>query len=77
MLAGFTLDGGEEYESFTAETVSERLKLLMAIDRVDLPTVKAILPAPRMYPAPARARQCLGWPHAAHQGIIEGVPPST
>ena len=61
--------------SRSAETVSERLKLLMAIDRVDLPTVKAILPAPRMYPASARARRCLGWPHAAHQGIIEGVPP--
>ena len=52
-LAGFTLDGGEEYESFQAETVSERLALLMAIDRVDLPTVKAMLEAD---PALAKVR---------------------
>lgn len=45
VLAGFTLDGGEEYESFQAETVSERLALLMAIDRVDLATVKTMLDA--------------------------------
>ncbi|MCY3621682.1 MAG: carboxypeptidase regulatory-like domain-containing protein [Gammaproteobacteria bacterium] len=43
VLSGFTLDGGGDYESFTAETVSERLALLMAIDRVDLPTVKTML----------------------------------
>ena len=43
VLSGFTLDGGEDYESFTAETVSERLALLMAIDRVDLATVKTML----------------------------------
>ncbi|MCY3810676.1 MAG: carboxypeptidase regulatory-like domain-containing protein [Gammaproteobacteria bacterium] len=52
-LAGFTLGGGEEYESFQAETVSERLALLMAIDRVDLPTVKAMLEA---NPALAKVR---------------------
>ncbi len=45
VLAGFTLDGGQEHESFRAETVSERLALLMAIDRVDLATVKAMLEA--------------------------------
>ena len=44
-LSGFTLDGGEDYESLAAETVSERLALLMAIDRVDLPTVEAMLEA--------------------------------
>ena len=53
VLTGFTLDGGEEYESFTAETVSERLRLLMAIDRVDLPTVEAMLEA---NPALAKVR---------------------
>ena len=42
VLAGFTLDGGEEYESLAAETVSERLALLMAIVRVDLWTVKTM-----------------------------------
>ncbi len=52
-LSGFTLDGGEDYESFAAETVSERLALLMAIDRVDLPTVKAMLAA---NPALAKTR---------------------
>ncbi len=52
-LAGFTLDGGEDYESFAAETVSERLALLMAIDRVDLPAVKAMLEAT---PALAKVR---------------------
>ena len=52
-LSGFTLDGGEEYESFKAETVSERLALLMAIDRVDLPTVKTMLEA---NPALAKVR---------------------
>ena len=45
VLSGFTLVGREDYESFAAETVSERLALLMAIDRVDLPTVKAMLEA--------------------------------
>ena len=53
VLSGFTLDGGEEYESFAAETVSERLALLMAIDRVDLSTVKAMLEA---NPALAKVR---------------------
>ncbi|MYE25080.1 MAG: hypothetical protein F4Y01_14255 [Gammaproteobacteria bacterium] len=53
VLAGFSLDGGEDYESFAAETVSERLALLMAIDRVDLPTVKAMLDA---NPALAKVR---------------------
>ena len=52
-LAGFTLDGGEEYESLPAETVSERLALLMAIDRVDLTTVKTMLEA---NPALAKVR---------------------
>ena len=52
-LAGFTLDGGEELESFAAETVSERLALLMAIDRVDLPTVTTMLEA---NPALAKVR---------------------
>ena len=42
-LSGFTLEGGEDYESFPAETVAERLALLMAIDRVDLPTVTKML----------------------------------
>lgn len=42
-LSGFTLEGGEDYESFAAETISERLALLMAIDRVDLPTVRKML----------------------------------
>ena len=53
VLAGFTLDGGEEHESFAAETVSERLALLMAIDRVDLSTVKAMIEA---NPALAKVR---------------------
>ena len=53
VLAGFTLDGGEEYESFAAETISDRLALLMAIDRVDLSTVKAMLDA---NPALAKVR---------------------
>lgn len=53
VLAGFTLDGGEDYESFAAETVSERLALLMAIDRVDLATVRAMLEA---NPALAKVR---------------------
>ena len=44
-LAAFTLDGGAEYESFPAEAISERLALLMAIDRVDLPTVRTMLVA--------------------------------
>ena len=53
VLAGFTLDGGAVYDSFAAETVSERLALLMAIDRVDLPTVRAMLEA---NPALAKVR---------------------
>ena len=53
VLAGFTLDGGEDYESFAAETVAERLALVMAIDRIDLPTVKAMLEA---NPALAKTR---------------------
>ena len=52
-LAGFTLDGGEDYESFAAETVAERLALVMAIDRIDLPTVKTMLEA---NPALAKVR---------------------
>lgn len=44
-LTGFTLDGGSEHESFKAETVSERFKMLMAIDRLDLGTVKQMLEA--------------------------------
>ncbi|MDE0039307.1 MAG: carboxypeptidase regulatory-like domain-containing protein [Gammaproteobacteria bacterium] len=43
VLAEFTLDGGEEHETFAADTISERLALLMAIDRVDLATVKTML----------------------------------
>ena len=53
VLAGFTLDGGEEYESFAAEAISERLALLTAIDRVDLSTVKTMLDA---NPALAKVR---------------------
>ena len=52
VLAGFTLDG-EEYESFAAETISERLAFLMAIDGVDLSTVKTMLDA---NPALAKVR---------------------
>ena len=52
-LSGFTLDGGEDYESFAAETIAERLALLMALDRVDLPTVEAMLEA---NPALAKTR---------------------
>lgn len=44
-LSGFTLDGGEDYETFSAETIAERFKLLMAIDRVDLATVSNMLEA--------------------------------
>lgn len=44
-LSGFTLDGGEDYETFSAETIAERLRLLMAIDRVDLATVSSMLEA--------------------------------
>ena len=53
VLAGFTLDGGAEHESFAAETISERLALLMAIDRVDLSTVTTMLEA---NPALAKVR---------------------
>lgn len=53
VVTGFTLDGGEEYESFAAETISERLALLMAIDRVDLATVTTMLEA---NPALAKVR---------------------
>ncbi|MCY4128874.1 MAG: ankyrin repeat domain-containing protein [Gammaproteobacteria bacterium] len=42
-LEHFTLDGGEDYETYSAETIAERLKLLMAIDRVDLATVSSML----------------------------------
>ena len=52
-LSGFTLDGGDDYETLGAETVSERLKLLMAIDRVDLKTVTNMLEA---NPALAKVR---------------------
>ncbi len=44
-LSGFTLDGGEDYETFSAEMIAERLELLMAIDRVDLATVSSMLEA--------------------------------
>ncbi|MCY4057873.1 MAG: carboxypeptidase-like regulatory domain-containing protein, partial [Gammaproteobacteria bacterium] len=43
VLAEFSLDGGEEHETFAAETTSERLALLMAIDRVDLARVRTML----------------------------------
>ncbi|MDE0662150.1 MAG: carboxypeptidase regulatory-like domain-containing protein [Gammaproteobacteria bacterium] len=43
VLAEFTLDGGEEHETFAADTISERLALLMAIDRIDLATVETML----------------------------------
>ena len=42
-LERFTLDGGEDYETYNAETIAERLGLLMAIDRVDLTTVSRML----------------------------------
>ena len=44
-LSRFTLDGDEDYETFTAEVIAERLKMLMAIDRVDLATVSDMLRA--------------------------------
>ena len=74
VLSGFTLDGGEEHESFAAETVSERLALLMAIDRVDLSTVTAMLEANpalakvRYYTEDSPADRCQ-LPHAQHGSL--------
>ena len=42
---GFVADGGENHESFAADVLEERFAFLMAIDRVDVVTVRAMLAA--------------------------------
>ena len=52
-LTDFALDGGEDYESHRAEDIAMQLNFLMAIDRVDLPTVTNML---RSNPSLAKVR---------------------